>query len=151
MPSTGEPTRASRSGQTVKENYVPELFVAPNATMRQSAVAAAVRARIERLQGTYPGVGCETAGDELHITIPDRYRVGHEAHFAQVVAEFLKYLKSPQSMPAWERPQYAGEILRYHHGRANESFPLVRGSTIRGGAYIASYVCPLGPTARETP
>ena len=63
-----------------------------------------MRARIERLQGTYPGVGCETAGDEVHITIPDRYRVGHEAHFAQVVEEFLKYLKSPKSMPAWERP-----------------------------------------------
>ena len=63
-----------------------------------------MRARLDRLQGTYPGVGCETAGDGLHITIPDRYRVGHEAHFAQVVAQFLKYLKSPQSMPAWERP-----------------------------------------------
>ena len=67
-------------------------------------VSAAVRARLERLQGTYPGIGCETAGDELHITIPDRYRVGHEAHFAQVVAEFLKYLQSPKSMPAWEMP-----------------------------------------------
>ena len=64
----------------------------------------AVRARIDRLQGTYPGVGCETAGDEVHVTIPDRYRVGHEAHFAQVVEEFLKYLESPKSMPAWERP-----------------------------------------------
>jgi predicted dehydrogenase len=90
--------------QTVKERYVPELFVAPNGTERHAGVATAVRARIERLQGTYPGVSCETAGDELHITIPDRYRVGHEAHFGQVVEEFLKYLKSPKSMPAWERP-----------------------------------------------
>ncbi len=90
--------------QTAKENYRPEVFVAPNGTDRAAAVSAAVRARIERLQGTYPGVGSELAGDELHITIPDRYRVGHEAHFAQVVQEFLKYLKSPQSMPAWERP-----------------------------------------------
>jgi hypothetical protein len=30
--------------------------------------------------------------------------VGHEAHFAQVVKEFLQYLQSPQSMPSWERP-----------------------------------------------
>ncbi len=90
--------------QTAKENYRPELFVAPNGTERHAAVATAVRARIERLQQTYPGIACETAGDELHITIPDRYRVGHEAHFAQVVAEFLKYMKSPESMPAWERP-----------------------------------------------
>jgi len=90
--------------QTVHENYRPELFVAAKGTERRGAVVAAVRTRIERLQGTYPGIGCETAGDELHITIPDRYRVGHEAHFAEVVAEFLRYLKSPQSIPAWERP-----------------------------------------------
>ena len=36
--------------------------------------------------------------------IPDRYRVGHEAHFAQVTNQFFQYLKSPQSMPAWEKP-----------------------------------------------
>jgi len=90
--------------QTVKENYRPELFVAPSGTERHAAVATAVRARIERLQETYPGIECETAGDELHIAIPDRYRVGHEAHFGQVVAQFLEYLKSPHSMPAWERP-----------------------------------------------
>jgi len=90
--------------QTAQENYRPELFVAPSGAERSAGVAAAVRARLERLQGTYPGVGSETAGDGLHVTIPDRYRVGHEAHFAQVVVEFLKYMKSPQSMPAWERP-----------------------------------------------
>ncbi len=90
--------------QTARENFRPELFVEPNGAERQSAVAVAVRGRIERLQGPYPGVGCETAGDELHITIPDRYRVGHEAHFAQVLGEFLNYMKSPQSVPKWERP-----------------------------------------------
>jgi predicted dehydrogenase len=90
--------------QTAQEKYVPELFVAANGTRSQAAVATAVRARIERLQGTYPGVAVEPAGEELHITIPDRYRVGHEAHFGQVVAEFLKYMKSPQSLPEWERP-----------------------------------------------
>jgi predicted dehydrogenase len=90
--------------QTAKEKYVPELFVAANGTESHAAMVTAVRARIDRLQGTYPGVGIEAAGDELHITVPDRYRVGHEAHFAQVVAQFLKYMKSPQSLPAWERP-----------------------------------------------
>ena len=90
--------------QTNKENYRPELFVAANGLGRQGTLAAAVRARIEGLQETYPGVGCEAAGDELHITIPARYGVGHESHFAQVVREFLTYLKSPKSMPAWVRP-----------------------------------------------
>jgi predicted dehydrogenase len=90
--------------QTARENYRPELFVAPNGTERRSAVADAVRARIEPLQRTHPGIDMEGSGDELHITVPERYRVGHEAHFAQVVAQFLEYMKSPESMPAWERP-----------------------------------------------
>jgi len=90
--------------QTPQDNYRPELLVTPNGEEHRAAVAAAVLARIERLQGTYPGVGCATTGYELYITIPDRYRVGHEAHFGQVVAQFLEYLKSPKSMPAWERP-----------------------------------------------
>jgi hypothetical protein len=90
--------------QTAHDNYRPELFVGCNGKGRRATVAAAVRAYVERLQATYPGIGCETAGDGLHITIPDRYRVGHEAHFAQVVVQFLKYLKSPPSVPRWERP-----------------------------------------------
>ena len=89
--------------QSEKENYRPELFVSA-ATGQSSTVAEAVRSRIERLQGTYPDVAVQTAGEELHIIIPDRFRVGHEAHFAQVVADFMKYFNSPKSLPAWERP-----------------------------------------------
>jgi hypothetical protein len=90
--------------QTAKANSQPELTVGSKRPGRSAELAAAVRARLDRLQETYPGIGCETIKDGLHITIPERYRVGHEAHFAQVVAEFLKYLQSPQSIPAWERP-----------------------------------------------
>ena len=98
-------TRASvEVRQTANERYRPELFVAANGAQHRSAVDAAVHARIERLQGTYPGVAIENADTELHVTIPDRFRVGHEAHFAQVVEEFLRYFKSPKSMPSWERP-----------------------------------------------
>jgi predicted dehydrogenase len=98
-------TRASvEIRQTAQEKYQPELFVASNAADRQADIETAVCAHIDRLQATYPGIGCETAGDEVHVVIPDRYRVGHEAHFAQVVEEFLKYMKSPKTMPAWERP-----------------------------------------------
>jgi predicted dehydrogenase len=98
-------TRASvEIRQTVLEKYQPELFVAPNGAERHASIETAVCAHLDRLQATYPGIGCETAGEEVHIVIPDRYRVGHEAHFGQVVEEFLQYLKSPKSLPAWERP-----------------------------------------------
>ena len=45
----------------------------------------------------------ETKGADLRIVIPDKYRVGHEAHFAQVTGLFLGYLKDPKSVPAWEK------------------------------------------------
>jgi len=78
--------------------------VSPNGPEPHSALETAVCAHIDRLQGNYPGIACETAGEEIQVIIPDRYRVGHEAHFAQVVQEFLKSLQSPKSLPAWERP-----------------------------------------------
>lgn len=37
------------------------------------------------------------------MDIPDRYRVGHEAHFGQVTEQFLEYLRNPRSIPAWEK------------------------------------------------
>jgi predicted dehydrogenase len=90
--------------QGEKENYRPEVYVAPTGSENRAAVAAALRDHIVRLQGAYPGLGCEELKDELRVSIPDGYRVGHEAHFAQVLAQFLEYLKSPGAMPAWERP-----------------------------------------------
>jgi len=90
--------------QSLKGNSQPELTVGSKKTDRRVDLHTAVRARLDRLQETYPGIGCETIRDGLHITIPDRYRVGHEAHFAQVVAQFLKYMQLPRSMPKWEMP-----------------------------------------------
>ncbi len=58
---------------------------------------------LRNLQARYAGVAYETVGEEIHITIPDRHRIGHEAHFAQVLTQFLKYLGASKSMPAWER------------------------------------------------
>ena len=37
------------------------------------------------------------------MVIPDAFRTGHEAHFAEVTSRFLEYLKSPAAMPAWEK------------------------------------------------
>ena len=38
------------------------------------------------------------------LTIPDKYRTGHEAHFGEVTGHFLEYLKDPTKLPAWEGP-----------------------------------------------
>jgi hypothetical protein len=50
-------------------------------------------------------------GDEWQLAIPDLYRVGHEAHFAQVTQQFLGYLQEPNSLPVWEKPNMLAKYL----------------------------------------
>jgi hypothetical protein len=57
-------------------------------------------------------------GDDLRVIVPEACRVGHEAHFAQVLAQFLEYLRSPGSMPACERPNM---LAKYYVSTASAS------------------------------
>ena len=88
--------------QEEAERYRPELYVIPNSPADRPAILAALRARIGTLQATYPGLGVQEKDERAWITIPDKYRTTHEFHFSQVTNEFLKYMKDPQSLPAWE-------------------------------------------------
>ena len=64
---------------------------------------AAVKSAIDSLQSKYPGVAVRREGERWTVHVPDKYNVGHEAHFAQVTENFLKYLRSGK-LPAWEVP-----------------------------------------------
>jgi len=86
--------------QAAAEKYRPELYVAAGDT----GVRKALQARVAALQSRYPGVALEDRGGEVLVTIPDVYRVGHEAHFAQVTNRFFEYLEDPARFPAWENP-----------------------------------------------
>ncbi|MCD4769574.1 MAG: oxidoreductase [Bacteroidales bacterium] len=44
------------------------------------------------------------------VTIPDRYKIGHEAHFGQVTEKYIQYLKSGK-LPDWEVPNM---IVKYY-------------------------------------
>jgi hypothetical protein len=90
-----------RQGQ--QEKHIPELYVVPDPPSK-AEVFAALRQKIEALQKLYPGVAIKEDTGEARLVIPQRYRVGHEAHFAQVTNRFFDYLKAPQTMPAWEKP-----------------------------------------------
>jgi predicted dehydrogenase len=91
-----------RQGQA--EKHRPELYVVPNNDADKPPVLAAVKKRLAAAQQHYPGADVEDLGRELRITIPDKLRVGHEEHFAQVTQRFLKYLRDRGTLPAWERP-----------------------------------------------
>lgn len=89
--------------QTAAEKYKPTLYVrAPDATAAL-ADEATLAAAIAALQSKYPGVGFRRADDGWMITVPEKYDIGHEAHFAQVTENFLGYLRAGR-LPAWEVP-----------------------------------------------
>lgn len=93
------------------EKYLPELYIAPNAPARSAEVFAALQRKIDLLQRDWPGVTVEIKGQEAHIVVPRKYRVGHEAHFAQVTNRFLEYVRNPKSVPAWEK---SNMLVKYY-------------------------------------
>ena len=96
--------RGTRSNIEVRqgkeEAWRPELYVVPS----HPGVPEALARRVEELAGQYPGVALEDCGARLRVTIPDAFRVGHEAHFAQVARQFFDYLDHPETFPEWENP-----------------------------------------------
>jgi predicted dehydrogenase len=90
--------------QGLPQHYVPEVYVVPNSVASQAEVFAALKKKMADFEKTYPGVTVQQNGNEARIVIPDRYRVGHEAHFAQVTNRFFDYLKAPRTIPPWEKP-----------------------------------------------
>lgn len=79
------------------DNYRPELYVVTDSPK-------AVEKKVAALAARYPGIAAAKRGGEVQVTIPDVYRNGHEAHFAQVTLQFFEYLKNPALFPAWENP-----------------------------------------------
>jgi predicted dehydrogenase len=84
--------------QGAAEMHLPELYVVASS----ADVTAAVQRRVKALSSRWPGIAVGPANGEMHIQIPEKYRVGHEAHFAQVTNHFVNYVNAPESMPAWE-------------------------------------------------
>lgn len=88
--------------QLKEQKFIPEVYVAPVAGANRAAIAAALRKKVEALQKEWPGIEVKEEGSRFHVLIPDRHRIGHEAHFALLTKRFFEFVKQPKSMPAWE-------------------------------------------------
>ena len=109
--------RGSRCAAAVRQEggRPAELYVVPNPHHEQS-VRDALSRRVDAWQKSYPGVRLGKVGGEFHIMVPDVYRTGHEAHFAEVTAQFLKYIENPQALQAWETPHLLAKYFITTHG-----------------------------------
>jgi predicted dehydrogenase len=105
--------RGTRSSLIIRqdreEKYQPTLYIEARGG---SDIEAGLRKAVaETLQTKYPGIDLQPViKGRWRIGIPERYRVGHEAHFAQVTERYLRYLAQGR-LPDWEVPNM---IAKYY-------------------------------------
>lgn len=85
------------------EGYKPTLYIEPVGSINEAAYEKELSDKMNLLKAKYAGVDLKKVEKGWEVTIPEHYKNGHEAHFAQVMDRFLAYLKNG-SMPAWEVP-----------------------------------------------
>jgi hypothetical protein len=102
------------------QEYKPTLYIEPSAPLDEADFEARVRAAVKALADRYPGLDLRREAASWIVVIPAKYEVGHEAHFAQVTENYLRYLKSG-TLPAWEVPnmitKYATIMQAYRMSR----------------------------------
>jgi predicted dehydrogenase len=88
--------------QGAEQSYKPVLYVEKSAGVSAEETETALKAALAKLQA-WPGVSFRREASAWTVTVPAKYDVGHEAHFAQVTESYLSALRSGR-LPDWEVP-----------------------------------------------
>lgn len=94
--------------QDKEQNYLPVLYISPVSS--DAAYLQQLKEQIQTLERKYPGIALKAAGKDWEVVIPSQDLNKHESLFAQVMQQFLVYVKTGQ-MPAWE---VAGMLAKYY-------------------------------------
>ncbi len=94
--------------QGTDQHYIPTLYIKP--LVKSSNAKTRIGALLKTVTDKFPGVELKAKGDRLEVIVPDKYKDGHEAHFARVTDKFLGYLKNG-NIPKWEVPNM---IAKYY-------------------------------------
>jgi hypothetical protein len=97
--------------QSEAEQFVTELYIVPRDAASRADVLLAIQQRVSESQTLWPGLSFGETDRGVRIEIPTRFRVGHEAHFAQVARRFFDLVQYPDSMPPWEN---ANMLAKYY-------------------------------------
>ncbi len=94
--------------QGSEEKFVPTLYVGNIKGESIQAFTSKLKSTLASLP--YDNLEIEEAGENtFKINIPQKYRISHEEHFAQVTSRFLEYMGTGK-LPDWEVP---GMITKY--------------------------------------
>ncbi len=95
--------------QGADQNYKSALYIEP-VNKQDASYENILIKNIKSLQTKYPGLELKKSRSGWEVLIPEKYKEGHEAHFARVTEKFLQYLKEG-GLPAWEVPNM---IAKYY-------------------------------------
>jgi len=119
--------RGTKSNLVIKqgatESFKPTLYIETKDNKgfeeKMNGVLEGVIA--EKFPGT---TAAKTANGVWKINVPDKFKIGHEAHFAQVTENYLQYLEDGK-LPDWEVPnmttKYYTTIEAYKMAKENSS------------------------------
>lgn len=109
--------------QGKEENFKPTLYIEVlDKNDFESILKNVLSGEITEL---FPGATADKISNSMwRINIPDDFKIGHEAHFAQVTQNYLEYLKIGE-LPEWEVPnmisKYYTTIAAYKMAKSNKN------------------------------
>ncbi len=87
--------------QGIDEQYKQTLYIEP---IGQNAdYEAILQEKIKILSAKYEGLAIQKSKNGWQVTVSEKLKEGHEAHFARVTEKFLEYFKDGK-LPVWEVP-----------------------------------------------
>lgn len=95
--------------QGAEENFLPTLYISNVKGLKMNDFTAILKEAL----GSLPFDSLQLAEvnkNMLKVVVPQKYRVTHEDHFAQVTSKFLEYMLDG-NMPEWEVPNM---ITKYY-------------------------------------
>jgi predicted dehydrogenase len=96
--------------QGKEQQYNPVLYIKPIGTGNQNNWGQALGNGLGNIRNKYPGVDLKKSKEGWEVIIPEKYKIGHEQHFALVIKKYLGYLQE-DSMPDWE---LSGMLAKYY-------------------------------------
>lgn len=96
--------------QGKEQNFKPVLYIEPKSGTDMKAFEKEVMSDLKKINARYPGVELQKNSRGWEVLIPEKYKVGHEDHFAQVAQKYFQYLREGK-LPTWEVPNM---IAKYY-------------------------------------
>ncbi len=96
--------------QSKEQNYKPVLYIEPVNKNNSNEWKQSLEVALINIHKEYAGIEVKESKNGWEVVIPDKYKIGHEDHFALVVKKYIEYLREGK-MPEWE---IASMLTKYY-------------------------------------